>query len=273
VKVPVVWRGVAEAGFWLGEVVLKTSEDVLKVEWKHEPPHQGEMDVQLHIGSRTEMPRSDLHKLAFDLSTCAIGHLNLALGEHLVPVAPLQLFKLTDAGIQSESTAKVFVTTRPTVDELGMQRSLDGFVRFWRTSSPAEERAVSAAMRRYLSAAQEVDPLDKFCDLWEACEFATAGIRAPGTVVGRIAQALAAHVTSQARPSDKTRIERLLGIKGLHETRGAIVHEAEEVPEHLQEQTRLLEGIAAELLRYRTGLPYVGNPVLDAKLSPATPPA
>lgn len=266
---PLLWRGAPETGFWLGERVLKAPEDALKVQWKSEAPHQGDVDVQLHIGSKVEVARIELNQLAFDLSTCVVGYVNLALGEHLVPVAPLQLFELKDGVLKTESTAMLFVTSRPTIDELAMHRSLDGFVRFWRTSTPAEERAVSAAMRRYLSAANEADPLDKFCDLWEACEFATAGIKAPGKVVGRIAQALAAHLMPRPQPSDKTRIERVLGIKELHQIRGAIVHEAEESPAHLHEKTALLEQIAVELLRYRTGLPYRQNQSIDELLTEA----
>jgi hypothetical protein len=127
--------------------------------------------------------------------------------------------------------------------------------------------ALSAAARRFTSAVAESDSVDRYCDLWETCEFAT--LHEPGAkggVVGRIAQALTNRLKAHHPKLTKRRTENALTLRALHKTRGRVVHEASESPADLAGSTRLLEAIAAELLRRNFNLPYTPNGVIEDHL-------
>lgn len=109
----------------------------------------------------------------------------------------------------------------------------------------------------------ETNEIDKYCDLWETCEFATLGVNAKGGKVGRIAQALSDHIGKINPLFSKRNVENNLRIKELYETRGAIVHNAIQNPLMLQESSRLLSEIALELIRFRLDLPYERNQVIE----------
>jgi hypothetical protein len=91
--------------------------------------------------------------------------------------------------------------------------------------------------------------------------------RAKGGKVGRIAQALTSHLANSGNPIAKARVENALDIKGLYEARGRIVHQAIDAPDEFERKTRLLESIAAELLRYRFKLPFSEDGRLAARLA------
>jgi hypothetical protein len=270
---PIVWRGHLETGYALGFQIVKAPEDSIPITLNHEPPYEGDIDIQLHIGSPTPLPTDQLAQLASQVCTSMLAFINLAFGDLATPVAPVQLRELRDDGSQFANSLILAVRERrPVTSELATD-AVHGFAQKRVALSPREARALDVAARRYLTSLTETDPVDKYCDLWESCEFGTMFERAKGGKVASIAQALAAHLMSSGFAIAKARLERSLEIKALYEARGRIVHEAIDSPHEFQEKTRLLEAIASELLRYRFGLPCnVKGPIADRLPMLFTPP-
>jgi hypothetical protein len=264
---PIVWRGHIGAGFPLGFQIVKAPEDTIEVVINHEPPYEGDIDFQLHIGSEVALPTDQLTAVASQVCTSALAYMNLAFGDLATPVAPVQVREFIGTGWQFANNVALAVRARPPVAAESAANAVQGFAQS-RVALPAEEaRALDVAARRYLTSQAETDPVDRYCDLWESCEFATMFERAKGGKVGRIAQALASHLANTGRSIAKARVENSLDIKTLYEARGSIVHEAIDAPDEFERKTRLLEAIAAELLRYRFKLPFNENGPLAARIA------
>lgn len=259
---PILWRGDLNTGYWIGQSLVKAPDDVFKLELKHEPALQGEIDIQLHLGTQSEVAKDDLKKIASAISFSVLSYINIALGDLLVPVAPIQVGELGESGRTFEKVVLVLAWERKTFDAEALQTAVDEYVQSRVRMSQGGVRALDAAMRRYLSALTENDAIDKYCDLWETCEFASFGIKAKGGKVGHVAQALASHIGRK-----KALVENKLEIKKLYDVRNDIVHNAEENPTGLNWYTTVLERIARELIRFRVGLPYKGDKVLEDALN------
>jgi hypothetical protein len=136
--------------------------------------------------------------------------------------------------------------------------------------SEKERIALDTAMRRYLTSLTEMDEVDKFSDLWETCEFATFDVKAKGTIVSRISQALTNQMQRANIRRSKATVENTLQIRTLYQVRKDLVHNAVENPARLQEHTALLSEIAVELIRFRLGLNYQRTAVLEEAFKPKT---
>jgi hypothetical protein len=266
---PIVWRGQMEAGYWLGLHFVKAPEDKLMVALHYEPPYEGEIDIQLHMGLVSVPSMEELTQLASRICTSILAFINLALGELAVPVAPVQVRELRENGAQFASSIIMAVRDRPPVTPELAQHTADRFVEARSGMSEHEAHALSIAARRYLTSLTETDPVDKYCDLWESCEFSTMYTRAKGGKVGRIAEALGAHLKRSGVNVAKADVERTLQLKTLYETRGSIVHEAMESPQEFTKKTKLLEAVASELLRYCFGLPCLRQGPIPEKFPSA----
>ena len=91
----------------------------------------------------------------------------------------------------------------------------------------AEEAAyLDVASRRFIPAIQETDPIDKFCDFWEVCEFLSKNLHGKGlsTPVTRVAKVLSDHTKKRKADLDK------LIVQPLYSIRINIVHNAIENP-------------------------------------------
>jgi len=256
---PIVWRGHMDSGYWLGLHFVKAPEDTIPVTFHYEPPYEGDIDIQLHIGLASEATADELIQLAAPVCTSMLAFVNLALGELAIPVAPVQVRELGSKGSSFATSIVVAVRERGCITEDLAKQVADGFVYARADMSPVEVRAVSAAARRYLTSLTETDAIDKYCDLWESCEFSAMFESAKGGKVGKIALALASHLRRCGVDVTKTQVERGLKLKDLYETRGRIVHNAVDSAGEIAEKTKLLEAVAAELLRYRFGLPCLTN--------------
>ena len=269
---PIVWRGHMETGYWMGTQYLKAPKDELLLGLEYEPPYEGEVDIQLHIGLKEPVNLHDLARVASPISISVLALMNVSVGDFLVPVAPLQVSALGDGGSQIENSVIIAVRQRPQVAMDTAKAVIEGFVRTRARMSRDEAHAVSVAARRYVTSQTETDPIDKYCDLWESCEFATFFQKAKGDKVGRVAEALTSHwnQASHRAPLRKSDVERVLEIKQLYEIRGRIVHEALDSPEDLCERIAMLEAVAAELLRYHLGVPFSETGPVFERLSALT---
>jgi hypothetical protein len=221
-----------------------------------ERPNQGDLDIKVELATTKPVTIEDISPVANEIATSVIVYANLSLGELIAPKRRLHVCSVVD-GKKSKFSYDVglHTTQRPIVTIESAAATMSGFETFRRTAGDTLARAISVASKRYISALTEVDPIDRYCDLWEACEIATFDIRAPGKKVGRIAKALADHFLQSSSAKDKTRVETRLGLKDLYDARSNLVHTAIDQPKNFAEQTNLLESVTSELLRYRLGLP------------------
>lgn len=266
---PIVWRGQMETGYWLGLHFVKAPEDNIMVALHYEPPYEGDIDIQLHIGLVSAPIMEELTQLASRICTSILAFINLALGDLAVPVAPVQVHELREEGAQFASSVIMAVRDRPSVTPELAKHIADRFVEARSGMSEREAHALSIATRRYLTSLTETDPVDKYCDLWESCEFSTMFASAKGGKVGRIAEALVSHLKRSGVNIKKAELERSLQLKTLYETRGRIVHEAIESPHEFANKMKLLEAVASELLRYRFGLPCLRQGPIPEKFPSA----
>jgi hypothetical protein len=265
---PILWRGTDGIGYWVGGARIKAPEDQIMVSMSYEPPYEGEIDLQLHIGCEQELSPSDLSPVVESILQSALAFVNLDVREIMIPVAPIQVTRLGPEGNQITSATKLAVRARSTISADDATRTVKEFAVARSAQSMKEAEALGVASRRLMSALAETDDVDRYCDFWETCEFATLfEPKATGGLVGRIAQALVRQLLPRVPGLTKRRVETQLGIRQLHKIRGRVVHEAFDTPENFQENLRLLEEIAAELLRHAFKLPPQPGLRLIAKLS------
>jgi len=270
---PIVWRGRMETGYWMGMQYLKAPEDELPLSLHYEEPYEGEIDIQLHIGLTHSASPEDLALVASPICISVLALINLTAGEFLVPVAPLQVRALADHGSQLSDAVVIAVQRRPEIVMDSVKEAIERFVRLRSGLDRDSAQAVTVAARRYVTSQTEMDPIDRYCDLWECCEFATLFVKASGGKVGRVAQALTSHwnQTSDRSQLRKADVERALDIKHLYDVRGRIVHEALDAPGELAARTDLLEDVAAELLRHSLGVPFSSKGRVFDRLSSLAP--
>jgi hypothetical protein len=184
-----------ESGYWVGPIFIKAPDDTVEAGFEHSPPDQGEVDIQLHIGAPFDVPEAQLESIASAISFSVLSYVNVALEDLLVPVAPIQIRRLLEQRRSSfENEITVAVRERKQFSAELLEDKLGNFVGLRLQMSEEEKVALDAAMRRYLTSLTEMDAVDKFCDLWEACEFATHDVKAKGGKVGRISQMLTKHM-------------------------------------------------------------------------------
>jgi hypothetical protein len=265
---PILWRGTDGVGYWVGGARIKAPEDEIMVSMGYEPPYEGEIDLQLHIGCEQEVSPQELSPVVESILQSALAFVNLDVREIMIPVAPIQLTRLRPEGNQITSAAKLAVRARSTITDDDATRTVTEFALVRSSRSTKEAEALGVASRRLMSAISETDDVDRYCDFWETCEFATLfEPKASGGLVGRIAQALAQQLLPSFPGLTKRRVETQLEIRQLHKIRGRVVHEAFDTPEDFQENLHLLEEIAGELLRHAFRLVPQPGPRINTKLS------
>jgi hypothetical protein len=199
---------------------------------------------------------STLAQAAEIICTNAMAFLNLSLGELLVPVLRTQLRKCLGSKearplpIKTRSHPCVPVTTER------LHSVTEGFVKA-RSDLPAEAaRSISVAAARYQAYLHETDPIDRYCDLWESCEFSCWRIKgkkiksmSENKTIKSVAEIFSRHISTTTRSFDIDAIKEALPLHALWDTRCQIVHKAIEHPDELETKTQLLSEIARELLK------------------------
>jgi galactitol-specific phosphotransferase system IIB component len=265
---PILWRGTDSVGYWVGGARIKAPEDQIILNIGCEPPYEGEIDLQLHVGCEQEVSSAELSPIIESILQSALAFVNLAVNEIMVPVAPVQLIRLLAAGNQIASSTNLAVRARHAIAEDNAAHTVKQFAVARSTQSIKEAEALGVASRRLMSAISETDDVDRYCDYWETCEFATLfKLKARGGLVGRIAQALTDQLLTIFPDLTKARTENALELRLLHAIRGRVVHEAFDAPGRLQGNLALLGEIASELLRHGFKLPPQPGPRIMARLS------
>ena len=267
---PILWRGDMGVGYKLGDVILKAPEDSLKIEIEHSKPLQGEIDIQFLVGSTKEYPVSEVEEFIKPLPYSLVSFLNILLGDSLVPVAPIQTRKLQDDKSLFTNTVNLYCKERPVVNTDTINKLLATFINHRTTCTMEQSRVIDVSMRRFLSAQLEEDIIDKFCDLWEVCEFLSKGKKVKGTIVSSVAQMLTDHINKTERKVKKAHTENGLNINSIYKIRCDIVHNAVENVELVKVNLQVLNEIANELLKAALDLPYDKNQIIEQGIEAAT---
>ena len=234
---------------------------------------QGEVDITVHIESAGSLDLDVVRAVVDPFSRAVAARLNMDRGDALFPVAPLQIMEVKEGKLGWDLWAfGIVVRERPSLSAEEVRDSLTDFVRARSSLTGSQARSLDVAMRRYHASFEEPDQVDRYCDLWEACEFATHGIEAKGGKVGKIARVLSDQMVGSGLVAGRTKaaVEVKMGLKSLYETRGNIVHEAMDHNSSLGGKTKLLVKIVEELIRNRLGVGYAADPVIEAKFKNPT---
>ena len=257
---PLVWHGDLPNGFVIHRTLFKDPSETVQVVFHHKRARQGEIDIQIGLASPHEISFEQVYTLISPFALSLAAALSLTFNDLVLPVAPLQIRTVgSDGTSQIQNDMLMSVRTREDISAAEIASFLDMVSANRSAKSEEEQASLDVALRRFLSSLGEDDPIDRFCDLWEACEFLAKRTKAKGDVVSRIAQTLADHTRL-----NKKKLENGLSLRELYSFRSDLVHNAIEHPDRLDGHTRVLEAITRELLKYRLGMPYSTVPVIEA---------
>ena len=111
---PLVWRGSVPSVYTVGQTVLKAPEDMISVTFEHEPARRGEVDILVAIDTPQELPAAAADIL-WSIAFAFLSLLNLRLGDHLIPSAPLQVSCRLPSGREFSNAVQVLVEKRDEV--------------------------------------------------------------------------------------------------------------------------------------------------------------
>jgi Apea-like HEPN len=238
-------------GFWIGEKIIAGPDpesDLYWFKYKHADP--GEVDFFIGIQCQQEVSSEILQRTFAPILTALVACASIYLEDFVVPVSRPQLRKLIDTG-KAEHSASYLIhcMERPTIAEDDLRKMFPQVVNRLGSLAEEQQRRIVVAARRYVSSFGEEDPIDRYCDLWEAAEFLVKelkqrdGRRIRGNVVSRVAYAVAQQTGLPAR-----RLNAAIG--QLYNIRNDVVHNAVEEPLKLDEMTRYMEIVTVQTFRF-----------------------
>jgi len=258
---PIVWRGDIQTGFCLGDSFIKAPEDEVPLALKYEHAYQGEIDIFLKIGSDENVSYQILDEIFHPIARSIATYMGITLDDFILPVAPVRISKLKNGTAETLSDVIVEVKNRPDNTIEIIREKFQSFSRNIMIKSKEERIAYDVACRRYLSSFEEIDLIDRYCDLWEVCEFLTIETKAKGKKVGKIAKELANYIGAS-----KSDVENKLEIKEIYDVRNDIVHNAIEQPEKVNKKLKILKEISRNLILSKSGEAYKGSKLIDEML-------
>lgn len=211
----------------------------------------GEIDFFVGAACEKDVPTEALKSLLFPLLTMLINAFSVRSKDLIVATAPQQLYRLGgDGEAQMDSGMRVQVRSRPTLSESTIASAFPAFFEALAKLSPEDSRRVAVAMRRYQSSMSEADPVDRFCDLWEVCEFLAKCIRRPNgkSVGGKVDFTIAYGVGLQIGEKPDAVLRNV--VQPLYDIRKDLVHNAIEDPSKFIGMTDILERVAEQLIRF-----------------------
>lgn len=255
-------------GFWLGNARLLAAGETVGVQVKFRNVERGEIDFFVGIDCENDVPTETLKSLLSPVLTTFISTFSVRLGDIIVATAPHQLYRLGDNGeAQMDHGMMAAVRSRPTIADTGISSAFPAFFETWNKLSPEDSRRVGVAMRRYQNSMSEADPVDRFCDLWEVCEFLAKCIRKPNgrAVGGKIDSVIAYGVGLQIDRKPDIVLRRI--VKPLYDMRKDLVHNAIEDASKFIAMTSVLERVAVQLIRFTFAMGAEPDAQIDRLLS------
>jgi Apea-like HEPN len=261
---PRIWRGKINTGYILGNSsFIKSPEDELPIAFHYDDAKPGEIDIIVIINSQANISESVARNIAEPISYNFISYIAFSSGDIIIPTAPFQILRVVGPGkYQLESSVTMSVRHHRTVEAQEIRSIMQKFLQQRSGISSEEAVYLYVASRRFLTAIDETDPIDKFCDFWEACEFLSKNARGKGSgmVDARIAMTLSNH-TGKKKADLENRIT-----DPIYRIRKDIVHNAIENPDEIEMKLLLLEEVTRELIKYKLGISYTGNDSIDRAL-------
>lgn len=221
----------------------------------------GQMDLKIEFKS------NDNVRLASDLSyLSAIGEIvayqiSRSTGDIIVPQSTRQVHAIYNSKIlglmpvSPKEAIKILKRPKFDLDDLSFITDKTS-VRIGLLSKRVVDR-VGLAVRRVNSGLSDSDPVDAFCDFWEACEF-LAPKEPPfvGACAELIAAYLAYHILPAGSGNARKKLQckiKTLATQPMHQLRGSIVHHLGEGSGNLSNSLGIVEEMAILLLDYWTG--------------------
>jgi hypothetical protein len=168
---PLVWRGNVPGLCMVRDAILKAPEDTVAITCEQEPPRKGEVDILVAVDLAGELPNgaSDLLR---SIAFAFLSLLNLRLGDHLTPCAPLQVSCALPNGRQFDNAFVVAVEKRDELPVDSVQNVLCEFFDIVRLGS--ESAKVQTALELYGSHFFEAGAKTRFLLLVMAIEALTS---------------------------------------------------------------------------------------------------
>jgi hypothetical protein len=258
-------------GFWIGARTVHSISETTAIQSVLVDDAPDQLAFYLGISTEQEIPMEPLLHDLRPILMSLISAIGLELRELFVLTLPTEIRKLNDDGSsfrQALHTVLAWQRPQPTQEQL--RELLIRFLTVRQSLSPELGRRIDVALRRYHASLSEEDVVDQVSDLWEASEILVKeltdnGRRIKGTVVSRIAFALARQIGRR-----KADVENRL-VKPMYDLRCDVVHSAEEDERQLARMANVYTYAVRELIRFRLGLPYVGDRILDKFFDQSVP--
>jgi hypothetical protein len=259
------------SGFWVGNMALHAPDEKTNMIVNFRNVEPGEIDFFVGVGCSKEVPMDALERALPPLIVTFMVSLATRLGDIIVTTAPPQLSKVMDCSqSKMESRFNVYVRNRPTLAPETIEATFPAFFDIVTKMSAENSRRVAVAMRRYQSSMSETDPVDRFCDLWETCEFlaecAKSAHRDAGRKIGGHIDFTIAFVVASNMGRNRNDVHAK-AIKKLYDIRGDLVHNAVEDPEGILGMVHVMEDVAVQMIRYTFSMGQGSAPHLEKMLA------
>ena len=195
---------------------MKSPEEVLELAFEYDNAKAGELDIIVTIDSQAKIHESIVRDMAAPISYRLISYVNFSLGDIIVPTASFQILSVLGPGnFQLEISITKPMWQHLSIEVQEANSIMHNFLQ-QRTGMQAEEAAyLDVASRHFIPAIQETNPIDKFCDFWEVCEFLSKNHHGKGlsTTIMHVAKVLSDHTKKRKADLDKLIVQPLYSIR------------------------------------------------------------
>lgn len=255
-------------GFWIGDAVLRAPDELTPMGVSFRNVEPGEVDFFIGVVCLREVPMDVLRDYLSPLVVMFIMSLATRLDDVIVMTAPPMLSKLMgDGRSQVRAALKVEVRDRPRLTPEAIQAAFPAFFDAVANLNAEKKRLVAVAMRRYQDSMSETDLVDRFCDLWETCEFLGKCVQTDsGRKVGGHTDSVIAFVVASVMRRNRNH-GHTKAIGRLYDIRKDLVHNAVEDPEGFEGMVQVMEEVAAQMIRYTFSIGPGSAPHLERMLA------
>ena len=167
-----------QVGFRIGgqfHIDNQPNEAISNMKWLG--PMSGEVDVYLAVDGDDRLSANDAFRTLSPFMPSVLLHLSSLTGDLLVPCAMPVGVKRDASGntTQSDGSLPIALTPRVQIPHTTIGLALGQTANLLAATNAKERRFRDLAAKRIGTAATELDPSDRYCDYWEACEFITKG--------------------------------------------------------------------------------------------------
>jgi hypothetical protein len=132
---------------------------------------EDELDVGVLVFTEEKIELHDLIVAFSPTLIKMISFTNLQLGDLAASRSRVTGFEFLDGTCHSQGKLVIRVHDKVKVSEDDIRNVMSDFAKFEKNSDDATSSRFAAAGRRLITSVSENDATDRYCDLWEACEF------------------------------------------------------------------------------------------------------